>query len=229
MKINDASFQNFVKHILSFEGGLSKDSNDTASSCAPFEGAYHTNKGVTYCTFKSLADKLGIENSYQKFISLSNDDISKFIFYFYNDAHGNQLPDSVGLSVTEAAWGSGKSRAIKNLQNALVNLGKLNAGDVDGVFGEQVLKAVATVPEDKLFTAFWKERQRFIDSLTSQSKYSMYKKGWQNRIDSFLKNITPGAIFTATKEVVKKNPIKTIFVLIAIAFGINQILKNSKK
>jgi len=228
MKLSDSSFAKFVSHILSFEGGLSKDERDTASSCAPFKGAYHTNKGVTYCTFQKLAGKLGIENTYQKFISMGNDDVSKFIYSFYLDSHGMDLPDTVALSVTEASWGSGSSRAIKNLQTALYNLGKLDKDDIDGVFGAGTKKAVSEVAEDKLYLEFWKERQRFIDSLTVQSKYSMYKKGWQNRIDSFLKNISPSKVFTATKEVVKKNPIKTIAVLFIIAYGLNFVFKNSK-
>ena len=48
----------FTRHILRWEGKTSSDPRDTASSCYP--GGIHTNKGVTFCTFKALAGKLGI-------------------------------------------------------------------------------------------------------------------------------------------------------------------------
>ena len=60
MENGSAQFQQFVKHILSFEGGLSKDPRDTAVRYAPFQGAYHTNKGVTYAAFTALGPKIGI-------------------------------------------------------------------------------------------------------------------------------------------------------------------------
>ena len=72
MDINSAQFQQFVKHILSFEGGLSKDPRDTAVRYAPFPGAYHTNKGVTYAAFTALGPKLGITPiSYERFLKLT--------------------------------------------------------------------------------------------------------------------------------------------------------------
>ena len=58
MENSSAQFQQFVKHILSFEGGLSKDPRDTAVRYAPFPGAYHTNKGVTYAAFTALGPKI---------------------------------------------------------------------------------------------------------------------------------------------------------------------------
>lgn len=214
MNINDNSFTDFVKHILSFEGGLSKDERDTAIKCAPFKGAYHTNKGVTYCTFKELATNLGITNTYDKFISLNDNEVAKFIYYYYKDANGDKLPKSIGLSVTEAAWGSGKSRAIKNLQESLFNLGKIDKDEIDGYFGAATEQAANSVDENTLFVEFWKVRQKFIDSLTKEPKYAMFKKGWQNRINSFLSNVN----FANVKNIVKKNTISTV--LIIAIFGV---------
>lgn len=227
MTPSDKTFKDFVSHILSFEGGLSKDERDTAVSCAPFKGAYHTNKGVTYCTFKSLAESLGIPNTYDRFIKMTDDDTAKFIYHFYKESHGDLMPPSIGLSVTEASWGSGVSRAMKNLQQALFNLGKLSSSDVDGGWGSDTQNAVKSVSEPILYSAFWKERQRFIDSLTAQPKYAMYKKGWQRRIDSFLSNInfpniikTTGQQVTSAITTAKKNPYKTIAILTIIGVGI---------
>jgi lysozyme family protein len=195
MDVNSAQFQQFVKHILSFEGGLSKDPRDTAVRYAPFPGAYHTNKGVTYAAFTALGPKLGITPvNYEKFLKLTDQDVGKFIYEFYKSVNGPQLPGSVGLSVAEAAWGSGPVPAIKQLQQALINLKKLPAGSADGKFGPKTLAAVQATSEKALYNEFWKVRRAFINSLTAQKSYAIYAKGWNRRIDSFLNTIKPVAI-----------------------------------
>ena len=195
MDINSAQFQQFVKHILSFEGGLSKDPRDTAVKYAPFVGAYHTNKGVTYAAFTALAPKLGITPvTYDRFLKLSDQDVAKFIYQFYKSVNGDKLPGSVGLSVAEAAWGSGPVPAIRQLQQALINLKKLPAGSADGKFGPKTLAAVKATNEKDLYDAFWKVRRAFIDSLTAQKSYAVYARGWNRRIDSFLNTIKPVAV-----------------------------------
>jgi len=195
MDVNSAQFQQFVKHILSFEGGLSKDPRDTAVRYAPFPGAYHTNKGVTYAAFTSLGPKIGISPiNYEKFVKLTDQEVGKFIYEFYKSVNGPQLPGSVGLSVAEAAWGSGPVPAIKQLQNALINLKKLPQGSADGKFGPKTLAAVQATTETALYNEFWKVRRAFINSLTAQKSYAIYERGWNRRIDSFLNNIKPVAI-----------------------------------
>ena len=195
MENSSAQFQQFVKHILSFEGGLSKDPRDTAVRYAPFPGAYHTNKGVTYAAFASLGPKIGISPvNYEKFVKLSDQEVGKFIYEYYKSINGDKLPGSVGLSVTEAAWGSGPVPAIKQLQNALINLKKLSPGSADGKFGPKTLAAVQATSETALYNEFWKVRRAFINSLTAQKSYAQYEKGWNRRIDSFLNTIKPVAI-----------------------------------
>ena len=195
MENSSAQFQQFVKHILSFEGGLSKDPRDTAVRYAPFPGAYHTNKGVTYAAFTSLGPKIGISPvNYEKFVKLSDQEVGKFIYEYYKSINGDKLPGSVGLSVTEAAWGSGPVPAIKQLQNALINLKKLSPGSADGKFGPKTLAAVQATSETALYNEFWKVRRAFINSLTAQKSYAQYERGWNRRIDSFLNTIKPVAI-----------------------------------
>ena len=195
MENSSAQFQQFVKHILSFEGGLSKDPRDTAVRYAPFPGAYHTNKGVTYAAFTALGPKIGISPvNYEKFVKLSDQEVGKFIYEYYKSINGDKLPGSVGLSVTEAAWGSGPVPAIKQLQNALINLKKLSPGSADGKFGPKTLAAVQATSETALYNEFWKVRRAFINSLTAQKSYAIYEKGWNRRIDSFLNTIKPVAI-----------------------------------
>jgi lysozyme family protein len=185
MNINDPLFQKYVRFVLSHEGGLSKDANDTAVSCAPFPGAYHTNKGVTYCTFTQLANQLGIlPVTYDRFTRLTDQEIGKFIFWFYTSVSANRLPDVVGLAVTEAAWGSGSQKAIKQLQTALNDLG--GTIQIDGIIGEETMQAVNNTGKTALYQQFWKVRIAFIDYLLTLSQYAQFKTGWHKRINDFL-------------------------------------------
>lgn len=215
MNISNPLFQKFIQHVLSFEGGLSKNPGDTAVQYAPFPGAYHTNKGVTYGTFLTLAKKLGITPvTYDKFIKLTNQEVGKFIYEFYKSVNGNLLPGAMGLSLTEVAWGSGPKRAIINLQEALINLGKLAPGNAVGVFGPLTKKAILGINEQSLYKEFWRLRQIFIDNLTANSKYAQFKKGWNRRIQSFLQNIKPNTLL-----------ITTIIVSIMVLYIINKQYK----
>lgn len=186
MSLLSSDIQKYVKHVLRWEGKLSNDPDDTASSCAPFKGAFHTNKGVTYCTFKKSASDLDIlPVTYERFMKLTDEDIAKFIMIFCVAADASSLPSKLALSVTEAAWGSGPSRAIKHLQDALSNLGY--AIRSDGNMGPKTKAAALQANPDALYKEYWKERQEYINMLTKNPKYDQYERGWNNRIQSFLK------------------------------------------
>jgi len=183
---NDPLFKKYVAHVLRWEGKTSKDPNDTAASCAPFAGAYHTNKGVTFCTFKKIALQLGITPvSYQRFVQLTDEDVSKFILYFCEEAGVSAIETRIALAVTEAAWGSGPDRAVRHLQTALNNLGQKVS--VDGEMGTETFIAITKTDPEALYDEYWKERRMFLDRLTSQAKYARYKTGWNNRVNAFLK------------------------------------------
>jgi len=190
MLISSPPFKSYITHILQWEGGLSNDPNDTAVHCAPFPGAYHTNKGVTYCTFLANADTLGLVKDYYTFIRLKDDDIGRFAYLFYLKSQGNRIPDPTSLALTEAAWGSGQERAVIHLQRALNHLGQ-NLIE-DGVIGPKTIAAANVVNPEQLYSAYWAERKAFIKYLGSLPKYSKWINGWENRIASFLEKFPMG-------------------------------------
>jgi lysozyme family protein len=184
MKITDELFQKYVKHVLSWEGKTSKDPRDAAASCAPASGGIHTNKGVTFCTFKKTAAALGIlPVTYERFLNLSDTDIAAFVMHFAKSAHADELDTRVAVSITEAAWGSGPVRAVKHLQAALITLGYQVS--IDGDMGPATRTAALSANAKELYSAYWDQRLKFIERLTAQSKFAMYRKGWLNRINSF--------------------------------------------
>ena len=186
------TFDAITKHILKWEGKTSKDPRDTAATCSPFAGAYHTNKGITYCTFKFYAPKLKIPVTYDRFIKLTDNEVKLFIWKFAESVQADQFRPSIGASLTEIAWGSGSGRAAITINRAInANGYKLPVNKITA----DTIRYAALIPEKKLYQDIWKERIRFIESLGSQSKYAMFLKGWKNRINDFLNNIKPIAIF----------------------------------
>lgn len=188
---NSDKWNSYTAHVLKWEGKTSSDQRDTASKCFP--GGIHTNKGITYCTFKAMASKLGIlPVTHARFIALTDYEVGLFIYEFYKAVNGDKLPDNVALAMTEAAWGSGPVRAWQHLKDALKDLGKIAKTN------SQAIQMAAQVPEKKLFAAYFARRYNYvINTLGGSATYAMYRKGWMNRLNAFKKLFDPAmAIFT---------------------------------
>jgi lysozyme family protein len=195
--IDSPEFKKYLVHVLQWEGLTSKNPKDKAASCAPVAGGIHTNKGVTFCTFKKYAAQLGITPvTYDRFLALSNDDVAKFVFLFMQQAEASPLPNMVALSVTEAAWMSGPSRAKKHLQYALNALGQKVT--IDGDIGPATMNAVKNVDPKKLYEAYWIERKKYLLQLSADPDYASFKNGWLNRLNSFLQKFPVAAAAAAS-------------------------------
>jgi len=175
---NSNSWVNYIKHVLNFEGGLSKDPQDSAAKCNT-AGLYHTNKGITFCTFKANAIKLGIlPVTYERFLQLTEEEAAKFLYKFYQIAKGEKLPNKLAIALTEAAWGSGNSRAYKHLRDAINKLGYPVSTDTAAI------NKAAVLDPELLLKEYQKQRAAYLTYLTSLDKYKKYKKGWFNRLNA---------------------------------------------
>lgn len=192
MQFTSTKFNDYFKNIvLKWEGKTSKDVRDTAVKCAPFSGAFHTNKGVTYCTFKANAKRLKIVPvTYQKFISLTDEEVKRFVWDFMRSVSAEQFKDSVALAMTEAVWGSGKSRAIKHLYEAL---NKLNYSlPVRDSLSQNIINIANNINEKLLFDEYMKARENYLYNILGKNPtYSMYVRGWRNRVEDFKKKFAP--------------------------------------
>lgn len=176
----------YIEHVIGSEAGLSNDSRDPAAACNP--GLYHTNRGVTFCTFKAKAASLGITPvTYDRFLKLSTKDAAKFMYSYYTAVNGNKLPDTIALQVTEAAWGSGPGAANNLLIKSLNDIG------VKVATTAQAYKLANTVDEKKLYDSITKRRYLWLDKLSNQPKYKIYKKGWLDRQKRFTNLFAPFA------------------------------------
>ena len=181
-------WQNYVSHILNFEGKTSKDTRDSASKCAPFAGAYHTNKGITYCTFKSFAKSCGIGPvTYDRFLKLSDQDVSAFLYHiYYKDMQGRFIKDPITFSLIEIAYGSGQATAARTLQKALNNIGI--KARITGRMDLETINLMRRAGIKTLFNALWNVRMDYLKSL---SVWETYKNGWTARINSFINKFQP--------------------------------------
>jgi lysozyme family protein len=187
---SDNKWNNFVAHILKWEGKFSKDPRDGAAKCVQ-AGQIHTNRGVTFCTFKTMASSLGITPvTYDRFLKLTDADAARFIYRFYTDVQGSKLPDSVALAMAEAAWMSGPSRAFTHLRDALKQLGRSTVNNT------QAITQANRVDPSALFKAYQNKRREFLQTtLGSQEIYKKYVRGWINRLNDFNTKFNSFSIF----------------------------------
>jgi lysozyme family protein len=89
--------------------------------------------------------------------------------------------------MTEIAWGSGASQAIKTVQKCLNELGAKVA--VDGAIGNKTIQAINSADPKKLLGVMLIERERFFRAI-SKGKNAVFLKGWLNRLNDFKKTFT---------------------------------------
>ena len=181
-------WKSYLDHLDYFEGKTSKDPNDSAAKCAPFAGAYHTNKGITFCTFKGLATLANIKPvTYDRFLKLSENDVSAILYAgFYEYLNLKFFKPSIALSLMEIAWGSGPSQAAKTLQKALLSLGV--KVPVSSRITMEMINGCKKVGIVSLFSAIWKVR---LDYLKSLNVWQYYSEGWTKRIETFKNRFFP--------------------------------------
>lgn len=189
-----AQYTKIINFIKSKEGGLSSATTDTASknpsNCGNGSNGkpYHTNKGVTWSTFKGLSSKLGYSASCDNFLKMPNDIWGKiYKDGYWNPMQGDRIKNqAIANTFVEMAWGSGvgsntstkgaigylknffKSRYNKNLDNITQIVDYVNDLDDSG-----------QTPE--LFEKLYDFRKSLYTSFNQPSNL----KGWINRLDAF--------------------------------------------
>ena len=185
---NSRTWNNFVRHILKWEGKTSRDPRDKAAKCFP--GGIHTVKGITFCTFRSLAPKLGITPvTHARFLKLTDAEVGLFIYEFYKEVRGYEFPSNLALAMTEAAWMSSSSTALSHLRQAMANAG------LPARTTKEAIDSTRKLPSVTLFSRYQGVRKAFLESLGKRKDYSQYLTGWLNRFNDFNKKFTPTSLF----------------------------------
>lgn len=183
--------QKLVPFIQEQEGGLSRDKDDNASNNpCPYlykgVGGYHTNKGVTWTTFTSLAGKLGYQPSARNFFTMPFkiwfDILKQGYMKPYNLDKIKNLPRIQAVIITWA-WGSGVSGSNKylaNFQRSKFGISDTNITPSEVV--ENFKKHVTTLNEKNIFNALCDQRAY---DFSRMADFPKYKNGWLGRLKKF--------------------------------------------
>lgn len=193
--MDKALLDKYVDFTKKWEGGLSRDKADSASKfpCpTPYKGltGYHTNMGITYAVWKEFYGK----NKDARFFDMSNEDwFNIFKTLYWNGVRADEYKSpNVAIFITGMAWGSGKSTAVKLLQQALINCGALGKNDKDGILGNKTIAAANSLDPQVLFDALTAERERFFRYIGRPgTKNAKFLKGWLNRLADYKKTFRP--------------------------------------
>jgi lysozyme family protein len=179
-------WKKYMAHVALWEGKLSKSPKDVTAARCVLPGQYHTNRGVTFCTFKNYAQRLNVTPvTYDRFIKMTDEEAGRFLYYFYANGLISQLPDSIAFSVTEAKWLSG-NHSVKHLQDIL-------GFPKTGILTPEIIRAANNANEAELFEKYWSYRTKWLINLAeSPGKDKNYpnrwaRKGWVNRQNAFKK------------------------------------------
>lgn len=214
-----ANWRIVIPYTKKWEGGLSRDTADTASkNPAPctYNGktGWHTNKGVTWGTFQANATKLGYKADCATFFAMPEDVWAKIMkVLFWDKVYGDEiLSQAIAMYMFEYAWGYGEYGALNHMKQFFTAQGKTvkNYKDIATLVNLQ-----SEVNEKKLYDALIAFKENKIKS-SSQTKFI---KGWLNRLEDF-KAFTSGMVVDGA---VKKNN-KT-----ELGYGVNPGLHTNVK
>lgn len=165
-----ADYKVIIPFILKWEGGFVNDPDDRGGA---------TNKGVTIATFRQVYGK-------QKTVTdLKNitEDQWKYIFkkLFWDKCKCDGIEDqSVANIIVDYAWGSGVSRAVKDVQ-------AIAGTATDGIAGPKTAGAVNNADAKTLFNKIKERRIQFYNNIVKANpSQKKFLRGWTNRVNSLV-------------------------------------------
>jgi lysozyme family protein len=185
--------------LINKEGGLSKAKTDAASSNpVPDKSGFHTNKGITWTTYKNLAKELKYTPTVEMFYLMPDNIWYSIVNSYFSKVKAEQIKSqAVAELLAHTVFMSNANKAIIRTQTVLNNLG-YKVG-IDGDFGNETLKAVndaSLKDEPKLYASLQKAQLDYLKTLKSWKDNG---KGWTNRLTSL-----GGEIGKKANEIIKK-------------------------
>lgn len=198
-----AVYTKIVSFIKTKEGGLSSATTDTASNnpsnCGKGSNGkpYHTNKGITWSTFKSLSSKLGYSATCENFIKMP-DDIWGKIYKdgFWNPMQGDRIQNqAIANTFVEMAWGSGVG-SNTSTKGAIAYLKNFFKSKYNKSFDNitQIVDYVNELDDSGQTPQLFEKLYDFRKSLYKSFNQPSNLKGWISRLDSFYLMNKPYAI-----------------------------------
>jgi lysozyme family protein len=187
-----ADYRRIIPLFKEKEGGLSNDSRDVSAAKNPAPCTYkgqtgwHTNKGITWATFSSMANKLGYQATCENFFAMPDDIWEKIFKAGIWDRWGldDVKQQSIADSIMWWSWGSGEGGATSQLTRFL----KENYNIETGGDKQKIKNAFDSIVKDvndekKVFQQMIDFRIKFLESL---SNCATYCRGWKNALQKFV-------------------------------------------
>lgn len=215
-----------IPHTLQWEAGISARKTDSASA-DPIRGTFvingkkyvdpHTNKGITWATFKSYAKILGYEATPDLFFKMPQN-IWEQIFKraYWDRVHASDVNSAaIAQIITQWAWGSGVGGWYAAKQKYVGALGIMRnylhtKGYVVGDWQTAVDRlntVIRSQGERKTVDELFAARKAFLLAIPGDAN----DKGWLRRMDDFYKHVT---------TFIKDNPGTSTGIVAAIAIGV---------
>lgn len=193
-----ADYKKIIPFIRKAEGGLSKSKYDYASkypSPCEYKGTkgWHTNKGITWATFKDNARYVGYEPTCENFIAMP-DKIWNGVFkkaYWDKFDLDNYKSQTIADFIVSVAWGSGVWGATKLLWKFIKEKYGIDLGTGKSYLDRQKVenfkkffndKVTQDKSDEKIFNELVKRKEEFLKSLNQPANI----KGWLSRLNKFV-------------------------------------------
>ena len=170
-----------IPYIMKWEGGLSRAATDSASkNPSPYEyngkTGWHTNKGITWATFKDLALKLGYAISAVNFLQMP-----EFVWRKIYE-NGYWLPmqcdkiesEAIATAIVDYAWAFGFTGAKKRIVAWIKKDFNITVSSMS-----QVANFLNKQPESVIFKKLIEHRKQAFNNLNQPKNI----KGWLNRMN----------------------------------------------
>jgi lysozyme family protein len=183
-----ANYLLFVPVLKKYEGGLSKAKTDTASkNPVPDGSGYHTNKGITWSTFKAMAQTIDYTATPTLFYQMpENIWLAILKKGYWDKVSGDKITSqAIAEMVTDAIWAGAYNAiyAVKNIQSVLNDNG-YNL-KIDGLLGTNTANAINNFiskdkrNEKKLLDAAYNGRLEHFQKIGGVNL-----RGWTNRLNN---------------------------------------------
>ena len=212
-----------VPHIYAREGGLSKNSTDPASKWPVPDGSgYHTNKGITWLTFTSNVQKLGLPLDLQLWYKMPEYVWQRFFKQLYwNKIQGDKInSQAIAEMFADGTFIGGGHKQVRAVQTFLNTKGyKL---DTDGVVGPMTLEAInkytagGKAYEKQLLDIAFNAQMAHFQSL---STWGTFGKGWAARFES---------LYNQGLQYLKDNPVAAVLPILLLSAAVFFLIKNQK-
>jgi lysozyme family protein len=187
-----ANYKLILPSVAKFEGGLSSDPRDSCSKkrsdvIDPKNGlGYHTNKGVCYSTWISASKKLGFNESGKSFVNMTQSQWESIVKDLYWNPLNLDKVNSQAIAeiLFQSNWGSGMGGAMVLVRFMQGKINVAESGKMDATTITKLNDFTKNPNNEKtLFKEIWNRRLSYLKSLKS---FSVYGKGWTNRMNDLL-------------------------------------------